>query len=85
MEKTGDPVIDYIDEVRLYAERHHINWIFLFPDAFNTNYSGEEQRLMLRDMRDKCIGCPASHPDAPEPPDAVKLFIDGGPRPPIIG
>ena len=77
-EKTGDPVIDYMEEVRLYAEHHHINWIFLFPDALNTRYSEEEQRLMIRDMRDKFI-------DGPVPPDAVKLFIDGGPRPPIIG
>lgn len=78
MELTGDPILDYMEEARIYAERHSINWIFLFPDAFNKNYSEEEQRSMLRAMRDKfkLVGCPAL-------PDAVKLFIDGGPRPPI--
>ena len=84
MKEAGDPVLNYLKDVMFYVQLNHIPHILVFPETFN-GYSKDEQRLCLWHCRHKLVGCPASYPNAPEPPDAVKLFIGGGPRPPITG
>ena len=79
MELTGDPVLDYLEELVLEARALGIE--LCFPGSI-TPCCDEALRALLINTRAVLVQA-TGH--APQPEDDVMSFMEGGGRPLIIG
>lgn len=82
MEKTGDPVLDFLKKLFDTFEKHH-NQKLPFPPNF-TSYPDEDQHIWIRIFIIIMLLGPRCSEIYAIPPD-IEVFIAGGPRPKIIG
>jgi len=80
MERIGDPVLDYIEDLINFIQKLGVDW--RMPKNFN-QYPEDDQRDYLWSLQEAYAAIINGNP--PTPPSDIMCFILGGPRPPITG